>query len=155
MLIPIKAKIFWITSHLPCPTFFSPSWNKPPNKDRESSTQGGRFPPLCPPFRGYFKEREDHPERPRIFILNCRNPVKTFDCWVVRWWGLTIELSGGWVPCTRQDCGVNTVIHFIQLLPNYHLRPPEYCQRVQIHAGAVLSVCSPHCLAPALSVRPC
>lgn len=101
------------------------------------------------------KSGEDHPERPRIFILNCRNPVKTFNCWAVRWWGLTIELSGEWIPCTSQDCGVNTAIHFILLLPNYHLRPPEYCQRVQIHAGAVLSVCSPHCLAPTLSVRPC
>lgn len=86
-------------------------------------------------------------------LVYCRNPVKRFNCGVVRWWGLAVELPGGWAPCTRQDCGVNTVIHFMLLLPNYHLRPPECCQRVQIHAGAVLSVCSPHCLT--LSVRPC
>lgn len=65
-LVPIKAKIFLIISHLCCPSFFPPSLNKPHNKERESytsHTRRGRFLPLRPLSYGYFKERDDHPVR--------------------------------------------------------------------------------------------
>lgn len=130
---------------------YFPSWNKPPNKDGGSYIPCGRVLPLCPPFRGYFKEREDHPERlvyssiiaeillkPSSLLLRSRYSA----------WRAMDSLH------ETHYCGVNTVISLIPLLPIYHLRPPEYCQRVQILTSAVLSVCSPHCLAGTPSVRP-
>lgn len=133
---------------------YFPSWNKPPNKDGGSCIPCGRVLPLCPPLRGYFKAGEDHPERLVYSSIIAEILLKPS---IVG----SLLLRSHYSAWREMDslhethyCGVNTVISLIPLMPNYHLRPPEYCQPVQILASAVLSVCSPHCLAGTPSVRP-
>lgn len=58
MLIPIKAKIFGITSHLLCPTSPPPLPHLGGNflrRTGERYIQPGRVPPLCPSFRATSK----------------------------------------------------------------------------------------------------
>ena len=98
-LVPIKAKICWITSHLRCPSPPPPCINLITRTEQAIHHTLGvaGFHPSVPLPRATSKRGTTTQSQALRFVPSCRNPIKVINCCVARCWGSTI------VPCDRYE----------------------------------------------------